>query len=79
MRGCGRQKIGAIYNFCGFYIIGLPTGAALAFGAQIGLIGLWTGIAVALFIIAIFASFLVYTTNWESQVERAMERVRKDI
>jgi len=79
MRGCGRQTIGAIYNFVGFFIIGLPVGACLAFVANIGLIGLWGGIAVALFLIAIFASTLVFTTDWEKQVERANERMRKEI
>ena len=79
MRGCGRQIIGVIYNFVGFYVIGLPAGACLAFVAHIGLIGLWSGVAIAVFLIAIFANALVFTTNWNKQVERAGERMRKEI
>ena len=31
IRGCGRQWIGALVNFIGFYVIGMPLGLSLLF------------------------------------------------
>ena len=42
-RGSGRQYIGAIMNFIGYYIIGLPLGITLALKVQWGILGLWIG------------------------------------
>ena len=42
-RGSGRQYIGAIMNFIGYYIIGLPLGITLALKVKWGILGLWIG------------------------------------
>ena len=47
LRGAGAQEVGARLNFCSYYLLGLPFGAALAFGAKVGLLGLWIGLALA--------------------------------
>lgn len=46
LRGSGNQKIGAIVNAIGYYVVGLPIGIALMFAARLGVVGkphLWTG------------------------------------
>ena len=45
LRGSGRQYIGAIMNFVGYYIIGLPLGITLAIKVKWGVVGLWIGMA----------------------------------
>ena len=45
LRGSGRQYIGAIMNFVGYYIIGLPLGITLAIKVKWGVLGLWIGMA----------------------------------
>ena len=45
LRGSGRQYIGAIMNFIGYYIIGLPLGITLAIKVKWGVLGLWIGMA----------------------------------
>lgn len=45
LRGSGRQYIGAIMNFVGYYIIGLPLGITLALKVEWGALGLWIGMA----------------------------------
>lgn len=45
LRGSGRQYIGAIMNVIAYYVIGLPVGITLALKANLGAIGLWTGMA----------------------------------
>lgn len=45
LRGCGRQKIGAIINLVMYWGIGLPFSCVLAFRMGLGAMGLWTGLA----------------------------------
>ncbi|XP_057518884.1 protein DETOXIFICATION 16-like isoform X2 [Amaranthus tricolor] len=74
-RGCGWQKIGAYINLGSFYLVGLPAAILLAFFMHIGGKGLWLGIICALIlqVLALFA--ITVKTNWELQVEKAMQRV----
>lgn len=39
VRGAGKQAVGAVCNFVGFYIIGLPIGASLMFLFKMGFVG----------------------------------------
>lgn len=54
-RGCGHQKVGAVFNFVGFYVIGIPLALYLAFDEswKLGLMGLWGGVIVGLFLVTI--------------------------
>jgi len=45
LRGCGKQKIGALIYFFGYMLFGLPVSAALAFKTDMGLFGMWLGFA----------------------------------
>ena len=48
MRGMGRPKAGAIVNLLGFYVVGLPLGWFLAFPMDLGVTGIWWGLAAGL-------------------------------
>ncbi|KAF6299726.1 solute carrier family 47 member 1 [Rhinolophus ferrumequinum] len=39
LRGSGNQKVGAIFNAIGYYVIGLPIGISLMFATRLGVIG----------------------------------------
>lgn len=39
LRGSGNQKVGAIVNAIGYYVVGLPIGISLMFAAKLGVIG----------------------------------------
>ena len=39
LRGTGNQKVGAIVNAIGYYVIGLPVGISLMFATKLGVIG----------------------------------------
>ena len=45
LKGSGRQYIGAVMVFIGYYIVGLPVGALLALKFNMGALGLWIGMA----------------------------------
>ena len=48
MRGMGRPQAGAIVNLIGFYAVGLPLAYLLAFPLELGLTGIWWGLAAGL-------------------------------
>lgn len=81
LRGTGKQTVGAVFNFIAFYVLGLPLGLVLAFPAGMKLYGIWTGIAVALFIVTCVAlAYVLLRIDFEKQVQLALERVaRSDI
>lgn len=39
MRGSGNQKVGAVVNAVGYYVVGLPIGISLMFAAGLGVMG----------------------------------------
>ena len=52
LRGLGDTKVPMIYAAVGYWAIGLTTGVALAFGAGWDGVGIWTGLATGLGIVA---------------------------
>ncbi len=54
LRGTGDTKVPMLANLVGHWMIGLPLGAFLAFGAGAGLYGLWAGLCVGLISVAVF-------------------------
>ena len=77
LRGMGRQHIGAAVNIVSYYAIALPVGIWLAFHGW-GLVGLWVGQCIALYLVGVAQWIIVAFSNWERQVERAFERMDKD-
>ncbi|XP_049900234.1 multidrug and toxin extrusion protein 1-like [Epinephelus moara] len=74
LRGTGKQLIGALCNLVGFYFIGFPIGVSLMFAANIGIVGLWTGLAIGVSLQAlVFVTFLC-KLDWEKAAEEALVR-----
>jgi MATE family multidrug resistance protein len=53
LRGMGRTRPAAWFNLLGYWVLGLPVGAWLAFRADWGLPGIWWGLCFGLGIVAI--------------------------
>jgi MATE family, multidrug efflux pump len=53
LRGCGDTRRPMIANLVGHWLLGLPVGAALCFGAGWGVVGLWIGLSVGLIAVAL--------------------------
>ncbi|XP_071066380.1 multidrug and toxin extrusion protein 2-like isoform X1 [Dasypus novemcinctus] len=80
LRGTGKQKIGAILNAIGYYVIGFPIGVSLMFAAKLGIVGLWSGLIVCVFFQALFFLVSILRTNWNRVAEQAQVRAGlKDI
>ena len=54
-----------------YWFIALPAGLALAFQADWGLYGLWTGMLIALGLCALVLGVAVYRSDWQKIVEQA--------
>ncbi|XP_063313177.1 multidrug and toxin extrusion protein 2-like [Pelobates fuscus] len=74
LRGTGMQKYGAIIIAIGYYVIGLPIGISLMFSAKLGVIGLWIGIAVCIFLQAILFLIFIMKLNWNKICKEAQVR-----
>ncbi|WVQ73147.1 hypothetical protein IAR50_002711 [Cryptococcus sp. DSM 104548] len=77
LRSLGLHTTGALINLTSYYIIGLPFGLWLAFTPtlELGLIGLWVGLSVALMYASVLSAVLVWRANWTRAVERVRERL----
>jgi multidrug resistance protein, MATE family len=52
LRGLGETRTPMILNLVGYWVFGLPLGAALCFRFNLGIYGIWIGLTLALIIIA---------------------------
>lgn len=59
LRGLGHTRPAAIANFVGYWVLGLPFGFWLAFGRDLGVIGVWCGFLVGLAVVAVVLARLV--------------------
>jgi multidrug resistance protein, MATE family len=74
LRGMARQWVGALVNLLSYYGAALPVGIWLAFHGW-GLQGLWMGQCGALYLVGILEWVIVGLSNWDKEVDRAMERL----
>jgi len=61
LRGTGRTRPAAVFNGIGYWVLGLPGGAWLAFVGGWGLAGIWWGLCFGL---AVVATSLVTWVHW---------------
>jgi MATE family multidrug resistance protein len=54
LRGMGETRPAALANFVGYYVLGLPLAWWLSSRAGLGLAGIWWGLALGLFVVALF-------------------------
>ena len=59
LRGLGATKPIMVTIFLGYWLLGLPVGAYLAFKQNLEVYGLWIGLALALFICAVIFSLIL--------------------
>lgn len=78
LRGQGRQRLGSYVNLIAYYAIGIPVSVILAFGYKMELVGLWSGMGVALTVVAGVECGFLWGTDWEGVVEDARKRNEAD-
>ncbi|ORZ17369.1 mate-domain-containing protein [Absidia repens] len=78
MRGLARQHISANVNLIAYYCVALPLGFYLTFTLHYGLLGLWGGLSIALFLCAFGQSISLYRVHWQYEANKAHHRVRQE-
>lgn len=73
LRGSARPTIGANINLGSFYFVGMPVSILLGFGVKMGFPGLWLGLLAAQASCALLMIYVLCTTDWKLQAERAKE------
>ena len=74
LRGLGFQEVGGWTNLFCYYVVAMPISFGTAFGLGWGLEGLWTGVAIALGLVALIEGWFLASTNWNLAVEEAEGR-----
>ncbi|KAM3936103.1 multidrug and toxin extrusion protein 2-like [Leptodactylus fuscus] len=74
LRGMGRQRIGAITNVIGYYVIGLPLGISLMFLVKLGVIGFWTGMLCPVVLQTCIYVPYILRMDWNKACEEARYR-----
>ncbi|CAL8333299.1 unnamed protein product [Lota lota] len=74
IRGAGKQSVGALCSFVGYYFIGFPIGVSLMFAAGMGIVGLWSGLLFGVLIQAVFFLVFLSKLNWMKASEEALVR-----
>ncbi|KAF2762095.1 mate family transporter [Pseudovirgaria hyperparasitica] len=77
LRGMGRQHVGAAVNIVAYYFGALPFGIYLAFHGW-GLVGLWIGQCIALYLVGFVEWAIVAFSDWNYQVKNAFARMDHD-
>ena len=75
LRGCGRQRLGAIVNLTIIWGLGMPLAGILTFKMGMGILGLWLdqlGISVAMAVVLLTC---LSRFSWEIEAERAHNRL----
>lgn len=74
LRGVGHQKVGGYVQLLCYYVVAMPISLSTAFVLDWGLLGLWSGVALALALVSLIESIYIRYMNWQSCVEDAIRR-----
>ncbi|ETI53215.1 hypothetical protein L914_03653 [Phytophthora nicotianae] len=74
LRGTGRLTLGAYINLVAYFVLGLPIGAYLAFGMEMGVEGMWLGLTVGIFFGCVVSFVKICETDWKGMADDARVR-----
>lgn len=75
--GGGWQAIVAYINLFCYYVVGLPLGFLLGYKTRLGVEGIWIGMILGTVLQTLILLHIIYKTNWNKEVEVALERMQK--
>ncbi|KAF8571951.1 hypothetical protein P879_05892 [Paragonimus westermani] len=72
---CGRQSLGAIIIFVGYYCIGMPISLVLAYRSDFGILGAWSGLLLGFGITTVAYTIIACRTDWIAESKQACRNV----
>ncbi|HEX6940639.1 MAG TPA: MATE family efflux transporter, partial [Longimicrobiales bacterium] len=70
LRGAADTKIPTVLAAIGYWGVGLPIAYALGFHTALGPRGIWTGLALALAVVAVLLALRVHRMLWQGELRR---------
>ncbi|KAF2716351.1 MATE efflux family protein [Polychaeton citri CBS 116435] len=74
LRGLGKQEAGGYISMIAYYLVAIPLALGTAFGAHLGIYGLWLGPFAGLGLAASVEGVYIWRTSWEQAAEEARKR-----
>ncbi|QIW95755.1 hypothetical protein AMS68_001273 [Peltaster fructicola] len=74
LRGLGRQHFGGYVQLFCYYAVAMPISMGTGFGLGWELWGLWSGVAIALGLVALIEFVYLARTDWNRSVDEAQQR-----
>ncbi|KAI1327516.1 MATE efflux family protein [Xylariaceae sp. FL0255] len=74
LRGIGKQSFGGYANMATYYLVAIPLSLICGFVLDLGLVGLWTGPTVGLFLVSVVEYWYCYVSDWDASVREAEHR-----
>ncbi len=75
LNGLGRQTLVFWLAILGFWILGVPLGAILTFVVDLGVVGLWWGFAIGVYLTSIFGIWCLHRVDWDHEAKRTLNRL----
>ncbi|KAF6002283.1 hypothetical protein F1559_003846 [Cyanidiococcus yangmingshanensis] len=76
LKAIGKQRVGAMASFAGFWAACIPLAALFAFVLGLGVMGFWLGFALGeLFLALFYICYIALAVDWEREVLQALTRV----
>lgn len=73
LRGAGKQTVGAVVSFTGFYLVSLPCAFSLGFAAHLGLHGMWYGMMIGYSTVFVMYLLATLRLDWAAIAKHAVE------
>lgn len=74
LRAQGRQSIGCKLNLICYYLIAIPISMYLGFKCNLKVQGLWIGLGIGVFCLAVSEFIMILRSDWNSILKNAVER-----
>jgi MATE family multidrug resistance protein len=76
LKAIGKQRVGAMASFAGFWTASIPLAALFAFVFRLGVVGFWLGFALGeLFLALFYICYIALAVDWEREVHQALARI----
>jgi Na+-driven multidrug efflux pump len=74
-RGLGRQKLVFWLAILGFWVLGVPLGAILTFAVGLGVVGIWWGFAIGVYLASVIGIWRLRRVDWDHEAKKTLKRL----
>eukprot|EP00579_Thalassiosira_antarctica_P009915 CAMPEP_0201919222 /NCGR_PEP_ID=MMETSP0903-20130614/8177_1 /ASSEMBLY_ACC=CAM_ASM_000552 /TAXON_ID=420261 /ORGANISM="Thalassiosira antarctica, Strain CCMP982" /LENGTH=525 /DNA_ID=CAMNT_0048455703 /DNA_START=108 /DNA_END=1685 /DNA_ORIENTATION=+ len=75
LRGLGRQKLVLFLNILAFWVLAVPVGAILTFGVGLGIVGLWWGMVIGIYLSSMIGMWYFCRVDWDNEAKKTLKRL----